>query len=255
MMRKRHPWTSPATISFALLAVASLVACERPLAPDAFTSPAFGFGNGAPTGSHYNLNFIGVPNSKTADMTGNDGHRIFVALLGQTKILLCESGTGTECLNVTDFQVLDANGTDGTAKFALPNPDPTNSGSTVYSAYVRALGTPGGHATNTTCGMGAGADGILGTADDEEICSIVQLILNRNKGQSTFTNVSKELLYVYADVNGDGTVDRVPLFDSRLAGYFWDYDNTGLKLAQFRFYPCSTTVPLDPGSSITTTCT
>jgi len=255
MRRNQNPWTSLAPRAFALVAAASLIACSEPTSPELFTPPVFGFGNGAPTGSHYNLNVIGVPRDKTADMTGSSGHVIFVKLEGGTKILLCEAGVGTECANVTDFQVLDANGTDGTAKFALPDPDPDADGTTVYSVYARALGTPGGHATNTTCGMGAGLDGILGTADDEEVCSVIQLVLSRTKGKSTFENVSKYLLYVYADVNGDGTVDRVPLFDDRLIDYFWQYDNAGLKLAQFRFYPCATSVPLEPGGSISTTCT
>ncbi|MGH7754497.1 MAG: hypothetical protein ACREN5_16960, partial [Gemmatimonadales bacterium] len=150
---------------------------------------------------------------------------------------------GVDCANVSGFQVLDANGTDGTAKFALPNPDPTNSGTSLYSAYVRALGTPGGQATNTTCGMGAGADGTLGTTDDEQICSVDTLRLNRTPGQQTFQNVTKLLLYIYAVLPGDTKISRVPLFDSRLRDYFWSYDNNGLKLAQFRFYPMPTTVP------------
>jgi hypothetical protein len=33
------------------------------------------------------------------------------------------------------------------------------------------------------------------------------------------------------------------LFSDALQGYFWSYDNTGLKLAQLRFYEVSTTVP------------
>jgi len=65
-------------------------------------------------------------------MTGNNGHVIFVPLFGNTKILLCESGVGAACLNVSGFQVLDANGTDGSAAFALPDPDPTNSGTSLY---------------------------------------------------------------------------------------------------------------------------
>jgi len=220
------------------------------------TPPVFGFGNGAPSGGHYNLNIIGVPREKTADMTDNSGHRIFVPLVGNAKILLCESGSGGECTDVTDFQVLDANGTDGKAKFALPDPEPEVDGTTVYSVYVRALGTPGGNAINSTCGTGAGEDGLLGTADDDEVCSVVQLHLGRTKGKSTFENVSKELLYVYWDTDGDDIADRrVPLFSEELAGYLWDYENTGLKLAQFRFYPCTTTVPIESGSSINTTCT
>lgn len=242
------------TMVTTVLATALVAACQSSVGPSSLVTPEFGFGNGAPSGSHYNLNFIGVPQGKTADMTDNSGHRIFVPLWGNAKILLCESGSGGECADVSGFQVLDANATDGPAKFALPDPDPDADGTTVYSVFVRALGTPGGQATNTTCGMGAGEDGVLGTADDEEICSVVQVQLGRTKGKSTFENVSKEMLYVYADVNGDGTVDRVPLFSDQLIGYFWDYDNQGLKLAQFRFYPCTSTVPLDPGTSISTAC-
>jgi len=68
--------------------------------------------------------------------------------------------------------------------------------------------------------------------------------------------VSKYLLYIYADLDDDGTLERVSLFDDALEGYFWDYDNEGLKLAQLRFYDCSTTVPdaTDPGGPQTTTC-
>jgi len=36
--------------------------------------------------------------------------------------------------------------------------------------------------------------------------------------------------------------ERYSLFSDTLDSYFWDYDNTGLKLAQLRFYPISTDV-------------
>ena len=93
--------------------------------------------NGAPSGAHYNLNIIGVPKEKTADMTNGKGHRIFVPLTGHTKIWLSEG----------PYEVLDANGTDGSASFQLPNPDPDNLGITEYSVYARALGKPGGTST------------------------------------------------------------------------------------------------------------
>jgi len=226
---------APKTL-IALVAVASLLACEQPVAPDEFTPPVFGFGNGAPTGAHYNLNWIGVPQGKNATTTNNNGHVIFVSLVGNTKILLCQSGVGTACLNVSGFQVLDANGTDGFASFALPSPDPNNTGNSLYSVYVRALGTPGGTATNTTCGTDP-------AMPSDTICSVLQVDLSRTKGQQTFQNVTKEMLYVYAILPGQTTISRVPLFDSKLQNYFWNYDNNGLKLAQFRFYPVSTTVP------------
>src|SRR5438128_12206757 len=76
-------------------------------------------GRGAPSRPHYNLNIIGVPKDKSADMTGDNGHRIFVdrgsksGAAVTTRIMLSQSFDGT-------FEVLDANGTDGEASFKLP---------------------------------------------------------------------------------------------------------------------------------------
>lgn len=47
---------------------------------------------------------------------------------------------------------------------------------------------------------------------------------------------------MFVDLDADGTVDRIPLFDERLQGYFWEYDNNGLKLLQLRFYEVPTDV-------------
>lgn len=181
-------------------------------------------GNGAPSGPHYTLNIIGVPKNKTASMDDNSGHRIFVPLFGSTKILLTEG----------DFAVLDANGTLGSAAFQLPNPDPDGDGETAYSVFVRALGKPGGRAVMTPTAI----DPLTG----EEFASTLQLVIVRDKGKSTFTNESKTLLFIWADINGDGVIDRVPLFDSRLQDFAWNFDNTGLKRAQLRFYEVPTDV-------------
>jgi hypothetical protein len=180
-------------------------------------------GNGGPSGPHYNLNIIGVAQGK--NISNDGGNVIFVPLTGSTKILLSEG----------PFDVLDKNGTDGSAAFQLPNPDPNNTGTTTYSVYARALGKPGGSSKTTTCAT----DPTTG----ELYCSVYTSVLLRNSGKSSFTNVSKELLYVYADINGDGTLDRVNLFGDALADYYWQYDNNGLKLAQLRFYAVPTTVP------------
>jgi hypothetical protein len=209
-----------------------MVAVIAALAASTFVGIAFAqvaeTGNGAPSGAHYNLNLIGVLD-KSADMTGSNGHVIFVDLTGKTRILLAQGPAG-----IFDFQVLDANGTDGTARFQLPNPDPDNTGTTWYSVYARALGKPGGHG-NITSGF---VD-----ADGNEWFSVYSYLPVRSTGKSSFTNVTKELLYVYVDMDLDGTVERVPLFDDRGEDYFWDYDNQGLKLVQLRFYEVSTTVP------------
>lgn len=175
------------------------------------------------SGAHFNLNIIGVPKDKSADMNGGDGRRIFVDLIGKTTINLSQGS----------FAVLDANGTDGTAAFQLPNPDPDNDGTTAYSVYARALGKPGGSSTTTTC---------FTDAAGETYCSIYSMVLVRERGKQSFSNVSQQLLYVYADTDGDGKVERYPLFSDALSSYFWSYDNQGLRLAQLRFYEVSTTV-------------
>lgn len=179
-------------------------------------------GNGAPSGAHFNLNIIGVKNKLTSDIT--TGGRIFVPLTGSAKILLSEG----------DFQVLDGNGTDGSAAFQLPDPDPDGDGTTSYSVFARALGKPGGSATLTTCATDP--------ATGEELCSIDGLVLVRSGGRQRFENVSKELLFIEADIDGDGVTERVSLFDDALEDFFWQVDNQGLKLAQLRFYPVATTV-------------
>lgn len=182
-------------------------------------------GNGAPSGSHYTLNIIGVSKDKAAAMDGNNGSRIFVPLWSKAKINLTEG----------DFGVQDANGTDADgATFSLPNPDPDADGVTAYSVYARALGTPGGTSTTTTCAT----DPVTG----DEICSTEQMVLVRDAKRSTFDNVSRELLYISYDLDGDGSTELIPLFDKRLEGYFWDYDNKGLKVAQLRFYEQPTNV-------------
>lgn len=191
-------------------------------------------GSGAPSGAHYNLNIIGVPKNKTADMTGSQGHRIFVPVIGKAKIMLSEG----------EFAVLDANGTDGNgAAFQLPNPDVDGDGTTEYSVYVRALGKPGGSAKMQSCYT----DGVTA----ETWCAVdidggvSQIDITRTKGRSTFTNVSKDLLYVdvclAVDLAGNCTDSVVqPLFSDDLDSYFWEYDNNGLRVAQLRFYNVET---------------
>lgn len=213
-------------------------------------------GNGAPSGSHYNLNIIGVPKNKTADMTNNDGHRIFVQLnggedavslngklVGQMskvdKIFLQPAPAGES------FLVLDANATDSNgALFQLPADV-----SAKWTVWARALGKPGGKSAMTTCATTAGADGVFGTADDEVICSMSTLSMERTKGKQTFTDVSADLLFITITVDpttnttlasclGVTSTSQVTLslFNSCLQNYFWNYDNNGLKLLQLRFY-------------------
>jgi hypothetical protein len=180
-------------------------------------------GNGSPGGLTFQVNLIGVPKNKKADLSNNDGRRIFIPLDGTTKILLQEG----------DFAVLDANATDGSGSFQLPSPDADGDGVTEYSVFARALGKPGGSVRITTCGV---------DADGLEVCSTESSVLVRGTGKSRFENVSRELLFVFADLDGDGAVERIPLFDDRLEGFLWNVDDTGLKLAQLRFVEVPTDV-------------
>ena len=222
-------------------------------------------GNGAPSGSHYNLNIIGT-NEKNPNMTGGSGHRIFVPLNGTTKIMLCEAGEDANCPD-EGFNVLDANGTDGSATFSLPaaDTDPDNctqtgtntdgspiflcgTGVTTYSVFVRALGN-GGTATMTLCGTDP--------ADDVDVCSSSSLTLDDDSKPSKFSNETGTLLYLYnVDIDADGDIDyrRIPLFSDVLYGYFWNYDNEGRRIVQLRFYPCSSTVGTDSPDIVSSAC-
>jgi hypothetical protein len=222
-----------AVTTLVTLAALTLAGCDSSTTSPSATSPQPSkaslslTGNGAPSGAHYNLNIIGVPKDKSADFSGGNGGRIFVDLVGSTKINLTEGS----------FAVLDANGTDGTAAFQLPNPD-NGTGQLAYSVWVRALGKPGGSASMATCFTE------LSTATTW--CNSGDLVvgLNRVAGGQKFVDVSKQLLQVCADVNSDPLVtdlQLVSLFSTLGTDYFWQYDNNGLRLAQMRFYPISTT--------------
>ncbi len=198
-------------------------------------------GNGCPSGAHYNLNLIGMARAKNVDpdSIASNGHRIFVQLgnkdnAATTKILLLEG---------TDFAVLDYDGTDGQAKFQLPNPDPDGDGVTMYTAYLRVLGKPGGKIR-----MAASAT----DPDTGEIISDVAVVSVRDKGQMKFANVSAGLLYIYAwifdEATGTWVYQRVPLFSDLLQDYLWQYYNNGVRLAQLRFYEGVQTTAPDPAA-------
>ena len=173
-------------------------------------------GNGAPSGAHYNMNVIGMDRDSDQDGLNGKGHRMFVKLWGPTKIMLTEG----------PFEVIDYNGLDGEATFQLPAADADCDGYSDYSAYVRGLG--GGKSTIETCFVDKGTGDLL--------CSGTEVTVIEGGKRPRFTNVSKSLLTVVWDVDGDLDLDRTPLFGDDNYGYAWDYNNQGLRLAQFRFY-------------------
>ena len=230
----------------------------------ALAVPAFA-DNGAPSGSHYNLNIIGVSKDKKTTMTDSDRHTIFVALGASnaqvTSKIYLKRGP--------DFHVCDGNAFDPPydcdgnvvysgdgAVFELPcnlnlpagstecgdsSSDPclvpcTAGDSATYTVWARALGSPKNnpYAVMTTCAIDED------TNPDTTVCSTENTLqvgaLTRGKGQEKFVNVTKELssLVMYNTVTERW--ERVALFAGGFEDWFWQYENHGLKLAQLRFY-------------------
>lgn len=244
-------------VALPLAALVAATACgELTTEPEVFlVTPALSVeqtGNGAPSGPHYNLNLIGVPQDKSADMSQDGGHVIFVPLGGEPTGNSNGNGKGNSSNKTRiylfpgdDFLVLDKNGTDGRAEFQLPGDV-----STTYQVYARGLGKPGGSSSLMLCATDPGVDGVFDTADDVEICGGTEIFMKKKK----FTDVSSTLLWLSASVDpestlgaclelaDDPTVDdpnvdvEIELFNECLQGFLWDYTNNGLKLLQFRFY-------------------
>ena len=228
--------------------------CTTIFAVAVFSAQLFATGNGAPSGEHYNLNILGKDRCAGDDLTGSNRHTIQVLLhfsdtttTGQ--LFATMDRRNKIFLKEGDFQVLDGNACDGNgATFQLPanpftcpteDPECLNSDPTFqnYTVWIRELGKPGGEAEMRTCAVDAGADGIVGNADDEITCSTENVVLVRSSGKSSFRDVTKQLTTLVVDIDGDGDLERVGIFDGRLYSYFWDFDNRGLRLVQLRFYP------------------
>ncbi len=93
-------------------------------------------GNGTPSGAHYNLNIIGVPNQMNDNFTGGEGSRIFVSRTGSTQFYV-QAGNS--------YQVLDHDGTDGTVGSSRLDPGITfpydfETGRWQVAIYVRLVG-------------------------------------------------------------------------------------------------------------------
>lgn len=217
-----------------LIAVALAMVIALPLG----ASPVFaGIGNEIPDkGQHYNLNIIGVPHGKKADMTGSNRHTIFVPLGKNGDIKSCKISVIRNVASPDQFQVLDGNATDGEAVIAVPFED---YGTLSYNVYATALGKPGGQAD-----VGATVTFEEGTYGDLLMGSFK---LKRGRGKPKPVDISDIFRadgWIDVDASGDfdATIDisfnDVWVFNvPTLLDYFWDYGNQGLKLMQVRFYP------------------
>lgn len=234
-------------IAFSFL-TSSVAFAGKPVREDTQTT-----GNGGTVGSSkaYQLNIIGIKsnngrlskselkaiNDQLDSQKINNGRRIFVLIDGNTRIGLSEG----------DFQVLDHDGTDGRASFQLPSPG-EYSGETgtvsTYSVESRILGKQGGSIDITPC-----AD--VAFEDTTEVVCSEQSLVEVREGQSKFTNVTSELLYLHTDTDGNGKTEAYPLFSQELAEnmgaesaeYFWDVNtNVSFKLLQLRFFHYDTQI-------------
>jgi len=192
-------------------------------------------GNGAPSGPHFNLNILGKEQCPSDPMTNGNGGVIFVLLNGgdaatnlngklssnisKVNKIFLQPSPDNQTFDVIDGNACDANG----ALFELPNP------SVGYTIWARALGTPGGSADVTTCAT----DPTTG----EVVCSTLNVLLVRTKGKQQFANVTTQLTTITFISPATGQPVTLSLFDPNLAGFFWNYQNNGLRLAQLRFYP------------------
>jgi hypothetical protein len=216
-----------------------LTSCaESPTGPVPPPVPPPFLGNGFPDNGKatlYKMNIIGHPGTPTSDMLNSQGKRIFVRLNGNTRVNL----------SAGPFDILDPNGTDGTAAFQLPDPDPDGDGVTWYGVYIRTKGKPGTEMHLTTCGSGDFDNDP--TTPDEELCSLEVAIAVRGTGKPKVDNVSRQLLTMCVDTSGDLKCDeRIFLFDDRAHDYVWSVDNFGLRNAEVRFLEIPQTIGTTP---------
>lgn len=104
-----------------------------------------------------------------------------------------------------------------------------------YDVMARLVGRPGAAMKIGACAFGPGPDGLMGTGDDIADCTADNYVEVRRAGTGGFHDAAKELTTVSVDVDGDGLLDRVNLFDSRLRDYFWTVDAEGRAHAQVFF--------------------
>ena len=219
-------------------------------------------GNGAPSGPHYDLNIIGVSNGKNPPLTGSHRHTIFVPLVSDQKTLDTDLASGADIfLTQGPFTVCDGNAFDAAydcsgnkinnqgAVFQLPCdtnittapgttllPCPSTGAVASYTVWGRAVGTPGGSSTITTCATD--------TLTNTLVCSVDSnvAVFIRKSGKPVFSTVTNQLTSIVTPAGACTTTKitagtcTVSLFASGFQGFFWDYDNNKNRILQLRFY-------------------
>jgi hypothetical protein len=204
--------------------------------------------NPCPGDKEYQFNIIGTKD-KNPDMTGNNGHRIFVKLNGTSNIYMTgdtSSATGLQCGN--KFDVLDANGTDSNGATLLVPCDPLTATNLDPSVCFDVYATPlahGGYAdVDVVCSFD---DTCLGCDIDAGSCDTgtIDFSLKRGSGKPVTQNITKyfrasgciDLGGVVGTCDtGDISFNNEWIFNiAQLEEYYWAYDNHGNRLTQIRF--------------------
>jgi hypothetical protein len=198
------------------------------------------------SGPHYNLTIIGVSNPKKVDMTDTSRHTLFVPLSGSTKISYVAGDT---------FQVVDGNCTDSSGcTIEVPSEVGSN---LCYNVYAVGLGKPGGSSIVTAECLFDGT--LVGGETCTEALLQGSFEVDRTNGGSNkplrhnISNVFRATGCLDLDISGDCNTGDVQFTNAwifnidQLLSYWWDYNNTGLRNMQVRFYQttCGTisTVP------------
>jgi len=224
-----------------------------------------GNGNNLPSGPRYMLNVIAFDNCPAGDFTDSNRHMIAVKANftadGSGDLTSTQAGklvsemikTNTIALTPgTDFQVLDGNACSKEGAVFQLQPDPytcstddsyclnTDPTFQEYRVFVRLVGKPKTAIGVTTCAGETVINPDTGQPEDIIVCSTENVVKVRytGKNREQFDDVSKELLTICLDIDGNGTCDiRYPLFAAPLFDYFWQWNTQGKAHAQLVFIP------------------
>ena len=206
--------------------------------------------NPCPGDKEYQFNIIGTKD-KNPDMTGDNGHRIFVPLNGKTNIYMTgdtdqDSSNGLQCGST--FDVLDANGTDANGATLLVPCDPlsaTNLNPSVcFSVYATPLAHGGNANVDVVCTFNSTC---IGCNIDGGSCATgnIDFSLTRGKGKPVTQDITPFFRATGClDIGGvAGVCDTGDINFSNewifnipaLEQYYWAYDNQGNRLTQIRF--------------------
>lgn len=206
----------------------------------AFAAPTFaaGVGNLCDSKFLYKMNIIGVEKGKNPPMTNTSRKTIFVALgasgspvksniwLTQGAFSVCDANSWDQAYDCNGNAISNFTGSVFRlpCNLNIPADFACDGGATAcYEIYFRALGSPGGGVTITTCGI---------LPDGTKVCSSENTgLISRNRGKPVFTKVTNELssLVGCVEVNEVQQCGRYALFRDEFEYFLWEYSNQGLR--------------------------